>query len=140
MSIHLSNEEMQLVTEFTNITGTSAVDVLDAKDSFVFVVSKGSLGKAIGKQGSMLEKLRNAFNKNVELVEESDNIQGFLTNFFRGIVFQKIDEKNSEGKIILRLHVPIDQKGKAIGRGGEKINKARALLKRHFGVSEFQIT
>ena len=136
--LDFKNDELSLMNSFQSVAGVQAVDVLNEEQRLVFVVEKGALGKALGREAGNLERLRKAFGKNVEVVEGAGDWQGFLQNLFRGISFEKVDF-SEDGKKRLHLTVVPDQKARAIGRGGEKINRARALLKRHYGFEEVRI-
>lgn len=135
----ITNEQIEFVNTLEQITGARAGDVVVSENAVTFLVEKGDLGRAIGKGGENLQKLRNALGKNVELVETSDDLKKFLTNFFHGVTFERYEEKEANGKKSVYLRVNASQKGKVIGKGGEKINACRELVKRHFGVDELRI-
>ncbi len=135
----ITNDEIVLVNALEQITGARASDVVVTDTSVTFIVRKGDLGRAIGRRGENLRKLRNAVCKNVEIVEESDDLKKFLTNLFHGIAFERYEEKEVGGKKSVFLRVNASQKGKAIGKKGDKINTCRKLVKRHFGVDELKI-
>jgi len=138
----ISNDELAFLNTLERATGAKANDVLATDDCVTFIVQQGDLGKAIGKQGANLEHLRRAFGKNVELVEDSETLRGFLANVFRGVEFLSVEEKKDKagGRNVVFLKVSAKHKGKAIGRGGEKINRARALVKREFGYDDLKIS
>ncbi len=135
----ITNDEMVLVNALEQITGARASDVVMTDTSVTFIVRKGDLGRAIGRRGESLRKLRKAIGKNVEIVEESNDLKKFLTNLFHGIAFERYEEKEVGGKKSVFLRVNASQKGKAIGKRGDKINTCRKLVKRHFGVDELKI-
>lgn len=137
--VKLSNEEILLVNALEKATGTHANDVIAMENSIVFLVKKGELGKAIGKRGANLKRLEQSLGRNVDLVEDSNEAMGLLANFFHGIVFQGIEEKNVGGKKTIVLKVNSNQKGLAIGRKGERINCARTLLRRRFAIDKLRI-
>ncbi len=137
----ISNDELALLNTLERSTGAKANDVLATNECVTFIVQQGDLGKAIGKQGANLEHLRRAFGKNVDLVEDAETMRAFLANIFRGIEFLNIEEKeDATGRKVVYLKVGETQRGKAIGRGGEKINRARALVKRKFGYDDVKIS
>ena len=130
----LSNEDFQLVSMLDQKTGAQAVDVVNG-ESVVFILQKGELGKAIGKGGSNMERLRHAFGKNVEFVEYSEELSGFVQNLFRPVEVLALEKNGSE----LTIKVDSLKKGLAIGRGGEKIKRAKLLLKKYFEVENLRI-
>ncbi|MFH0973590.1 MAG: NusA-like transcription termination signal-binding factor [Candidatus Micrarchaeota archaeon] len=138
----ISNDELALLNTLERSTGAKANDVFATNECVTFIVQQGDLGKAIGKQGANLEHLRRAFGKNVDLVEDAETLRAFLANVFRGVEFLSVEEKEdaASGRKIVFLKVSAEHRGKAIGRGGEKINRARALVKRKFGCDDVKIS
>jgi len=124
----LTNEELQIMNMFEQNTGARAEDVVIATDSVVFVVQKGDLGRAIGKHGANIERLHRVFGREVEVVENSDEIGEFVGNLFRPATIERLD--NANGTVTIK--VADKDKGLAIGRGGKRVNRARMLLKRLF--------
>ena len=127
----LSGDEIELLNLLEQTTGARAVDVLVLPDTIVFLVKKGDLGRAIGRQGANITRLSNRLKKRVEVVEYSEELNEFLKNLFKPI---ELEEVKKEGETVY-LKVPAKDKGRVIGRGGEKVNRARALLERHFQVA-----
>ena len=136
----ISAEQLQLISLLERETGAQAMDVLDSPESVVFLVKQGDLGKAIGKNGISLQTLSRKMGKRVEFVEFNESLDGFLGNLFKPVQIHEI-QKNSalDGGQSIVLKVDFQNKGLAIGKGGSKINRARELAKRHFGVSELKI-
>ncbi len=122
---------------FEQLTSVQAFDVLLSQDSVVFVIKTGDLGKAIGKNGLTLARLERTMGRKVELVEFADNLEGFLRNLFKPAKLEQVQINNAGQNVVLR--VEMQNKGLAIGRGGSKINRARELAKRHFGVIELKV-
>lgn len=133
--LKLSNEDLQLLSALDSRTGARAVDVLNGEASIVFLLEKGELGKAIGKGGANLERLRGVFGKNVEFVEYSPELGEFVKNLFKPVEVLGVDKDGSE----VAVKVENAKRGLAIGRGGEKIKRAKALLKKYFGVSDVKL-
>ena len=50
--VELDNDSLKCISIFEGITGAQVADCLITPDSFVFVVSTGEMGRAIGKNGS----------------------------------------------------------------------------------------
>ncbi|NUN11811.1 NusA-like transcription termination signal-binding factor [Candidatus Micrarchaeota archaeon] len=137
MTSVISNEELQLINLLEDSTGAKALDVVNNDDGVIFVVTQGELGKAIGKQGVNIQKLKKQFGKPVEMIEFSPELEVFLKNLFKPVAVEEIDSKE-ENKIV-HIKVDAENKGLAIGRNGSKIKKARLLLKRLFNVDDFKI-
>ncbi|MBI3587923.1 NusA-like transcription termination signal-binding factor [Candidatus Micrarchaeota archaeon] len=139
MPVTLSNEDLQAINLLERSTGARATDVVFGEGSVIFVVAKGDLGRAIGKGGASITKLERAFDKAVEVVEDDGTMQGFLANLFRPVALSEVRESGSPERRTVTVAVNPADKGRAIGRGGERIKKARMLLKRKFGIEDVKI-
>jgi len=135
MNSTLSNEELQLIQMLEQSTGAQALDVLREEDCVTFIVKNGDLGRAIGKDGANIARLKKNLGKNVELVEYSEERKTFLENLFKPVRIQEF--RLEDGGMIIR--VDGKDKGLAIGRGGSRIKRARELMKRHFGIQDLKI-
>ncbi len=126
-----------VVEEFTGVN-PKGVYVLDEK---MFVIcDKKDYGKIIGKQGFNIKKLSNFSKKIVEVIEYHDDPQNFLKallNPAQVIKFEEFDALDG-GKGFI-IEVPEQARGLAIGRGGEKIKKAKFLCKKLFKLSDVRI-
>jgi N utilization substance protein A len=132
--VKLTNDDIKCMTLFQQLTGASVRDCVVDKESAVFVVSEGEIGRAIGKGGSSVMKVRDAFRRRVEVVEYADNPERFVRNIFSAVEIKnlKIDE-TGVSKVIQVVVDPRDR-GTAIGRNGEKVKMARMLMQRYFGM------
>ncbi|MGC8851291.1 MAG: NusA-like transcription termination signal-binding factor [Candidatus Micrarchaeia archaeon] len=137
--VTFSLEDIQLLNAVEAATGAKANDVVKSDNAFIIVVRKGELGKAIGKQGSNITRLRKHLGKDVFVVEDSDTMNGFLANVFAPVPLKAVNLVESEGRKIAVVAVEAKNKGLAIGRGGDKIKRARILAKRKFGIDEVKI-
>ena len=134
--IKLTSNELQYITIFSRMTKATIVDCLVNDGRIMFVVSKGELGKAIGKEAIHLKEARKLFGKQVEVVEKSDDVETFVRNMFPSININsiKITTKTIDDKEKSFVSVLIDpaHRGIAIGREGERVKAANKLLQRYF--------
>ena len=155
--VTLTNDEIKCISIFESLTGATAKDCLLEEGRVVFVVRPGDMGKAIGKGGAAIMRVRQAFRKSVEVFENAETLKGFVRNLFPGVRITKLDVKegpgpgrsgerqvhSAEGRIgttgsgmsrkIVQIKVDDRDRGAVIGRGGERIKLARRLLERHHG-------
>lgn len=120
-------------------TGALARDAVFTDSTIIFVVKQGDLGRVIGKQGKNIQKLKRLFSREIQVVEEASELRHFVSNLFAPAQVQEVKENSADGKKVLFVKVDPKSKGLAIGSRGEKINRARLLLKRHYGVDEVKI-
>jgi N utilization substance protein A len=114
---------------FEEKTGVNARDCFSIEDDIVFVVNEGEAGKAVGKNGLKVRPLRNIFEKNVSVVEFSQDVDRFIKNLFYPGNITKI--KQGDGSI----KVWIEQKDKpaVFSNGARKVKVASVISERYLG-------
>ena len=132
----MSQEELSYISILEGLTGALAVDCILEKDEnrVIFVVRRNDTGKVIGRGGTTIQRLRDHFKRNIEVVEYSDKIERFTINTLSPAKTKKIDVIERSGQKTVIVTVIPKEKGKAIGKNGRNIHRSRMLLKRHFGV------
>jgi N utilization substance protein A len=139
----LNSEEVSLLSMFQDMTGATARDcVVDEKrNRLIFVVAKGQMGLAIGKEGAAVKKIERAVRRPVEVVEWADDIEGLVKNTLGAKYVQevRVSERldGTQGVVVV---VDSRKKGAVLGLGGKNAEKVRLLAKRYFGVGNVQIT
>src|SRR5574340_937607 len=81
--ITFDEQTIKYVALLQDLKRTTVVDCVDAQDRLIFVVKEGDIGKAIGKKGENVAKLKRLFNKDIHVVEFSDEPEKFVANVFR---------------------------------------------------------
>lgn len=115
--------------------------IIDEENGKVtFVVKNGDMGLAIGKKGSTVAKVQKAVDKGVEIVEHSEDPIEFLKNLLAPAQLKttKIIQKEGEEKIA-NIVVEGQNKGLAIGKNGQTIERAKILAKRQHNISDIII-
>jgi N utilization substance protein A len=125
-----------------SVTGATARDcIIDEKlDRVIFVVNKGDMGLAIGKNGATIRTLQDLVGKKIELVEFSGDVVEFIRNMLSSslVLDVKINEKVDGTKIAIAVVDP-KKKGVVVGREGRNAEKARLLARRYFQISNVLI-
>ncbi|MHA1818621.1 MAG: NusA-like transcription termination signal-binding factor [Candidatus Heimdallarchaeota archaeon] len=133
----LSIDELKTMNIFVNITKVSPKDcIIDRKmDRIIFVVKRGSIGTAIGKQGINVKKLKSALAKDIEIIEDDDSPEVFIKNALVPATVEKVVVVRRKNKPDLAfVTIKQGQRGLAIGKDGRNIERARLLAKRHFDI------
>src|SRR6059036_3929065 len=81
--IVFDEQTIKYVALFQDLTLTTVVDCVDAGDKLIFVVKEGDIGKAIGKKGENIAKLKRLINKDIHVVEHSGEPDKYVANVFR---------------------------------------------------------
>jgi N utilization substance protein A len=130
--IELSDDEIKCIAAFEAETNATVKDCLINEAAVAFVVKQGDLGRAIGKKGANITRVRQMFARQVLVFEDAENMEQFIRNLFGQIPVLNINvHEKSDSKTAF---VSVDEKdrGTAIGRNGDRIKVGRELLKRRF--------
>jgi N utilization substance protein A len=140
--IKLSTDQMRLMSLFQNITKATARDCIEdeKQNRIIFVVNEGKMGAAIGKGGSHIKLLQNKIDRNVELVEYSDDPIKFLKNVLNEKYIKEINmSERLDGSQQAIVIVDSAKKGAVVGREGRNAEKARLLARRYFDITSVLI-
>lgn len=141
--IKLSSDQLSLISMFQGMTGATARDCVvdDRMNRVIFVVAKGQMGLAIGKEGVSVKKIERALRRPVEVVEWSDDVEGLLKNALgaKHVLEVRVREGLDGTKEVVVVVDP-RKKGAVVGMGGKNAEKARMLARRYFDVGTVQIT
>jgi N utilization substance protein A len=133
----MSQEEIHYISILEGLTGALAVDCIWDKSGsrVIFVVRRQDTGKVIGRGGTTIRRLRDHFQKHIDIVEYSESLEEFASNTLTPAKTENVEIHEKAGKKTVVITVVQKEKGKAIGKNGRNIQKSRLLMKRHFGVN-----
>ena len=135
MDLKFDTSTMQYITLFENLTKARVKDCLGLEEKIVFIVNKGQLGLAIGKNSVNLKKLKFVLKKNIDIIEYSDDVVVFIKNIFHNYKVINVVIENNNATVIVE---PKD-KGKAIGKNGRNLRAAREIAHRHYGIQSMVV-
>ncbi|KAA0004263.1 MAG: NusA-like transcription termination signal-binding factor [Thermoplasmata archaeon] len=139
MKITLSNDEMHYIALAEDITGAPIIDCIEIEDRITFIVEKGKLGKAIGKNAKNIKSLEKMLKKEVKFVEYDKDKKSFITNLFKPYKLDEVVVMEGEDGTIVNVTITQGDKGKAIGKNGRNINILREIAKRHHDIIKLKI-
>ncbi len=131
-------EMIRTLNMFESLTDVEARDCLITEEEAYFVVPEGKAGMAIGKGGKIVQKVQNQLGKTVKIYEYNDNIGAFINNIVPGDI-RGVDINDSGEQKKVTINVPNKNKGKVLGRDGERIQSIRNILKRTHNVDEVKV-
>ena len=108
--------------------------IVDDKD-ITIIVKEGDLGLVVGKKGAIIKNLKDHYKREIHAYEHSDDPQKFITNLLYPVKVEKVE---INGKTV-KISVNPEEKKRAIGKGGKKINTVKELAKRHFDVENIVV-
>ena len=128
---------MKLMERFTSITRVGLRDCFIENDMAYFIVDKGNIGKAIGKNGSNVIRLEKIFNRKIKIVEFNSD----LLQFIRNVAFPlKIKEIEAEDGRITISAVDLKTRGLLIGRAAKNLRNMESIIRRYFDIKEIRVS
>jgi N utilization substance protein A len=136
--VKLTTEGIRYIALFESLTGAIARDcyVDDENDRVIFVVKKGDMGLAIGKNGNNINRVKKSIGKHIEIVEYSDEVDEFVANALQPVFVKKVQVVVRENRKLAYVEVMSKDRGIAIGKNGRNIQKAKVLAQRHYGLED----
>jgi transcription termination/antitermination protein NusA len=133
--LDLTGEELELLSFFSKITGANAVDFVKTDFGYAFMVDSADLGRAIGKGGATIERLRHAFKQNVFVFADSEDLEAFVRGMFSNIRINSMEIREAMGERSVLMTVHDRDRGLAIGKEGSRIKAAKQILKSKFNAT-----
>lgn len=134
--IKLSTEGIRYIALFEKITGAAVKDCIIDDGRIIYVIKAGDMGAAIGKNGEHINRVKKAVDKQIDLVEYSDEPVVFIKNAFSPITLKSVNITVRNNKRLAYVEVPNKDKGLAIGRNGKNIEKVKLVAKRHHDIDD----
>jgi N utilization substance protein A len=138
-SITFNGDTLRQMSLFQDLTGTTAIDCLASDEKIILVVREGDIGKAVGKKGENINRLKRLLRKEVQVVEYSPDPIVFIKNVFRNYGVREVTLQEKNGRVHAVVSVSPAKKGRAIGREGRNLRLARELVSRHHNVQSLVI-
>ncbi|ESQ24425.1 MAG: NusA family KH domain protein, archaeal [uncultured Acidilobus sp. JCHS] len=134
-------EELRYISILQDLTGAMVYRALedDNDNRIIYLVDRNDVGKAIGRDGRNVKMLSKILNKNIEIVEYANDIDNMVRNLLPGVTVLKVEVTERDGLKTVYVKVKDDEKGKAIGRDGRNVKRARLVLNRLFNVDRVVI-
>src|SRR5881409_1349847 len=129
--IVFDEQTIKYVALFQDLTRTTVVDCVDAGDKLIFVVKEGDIGKAIGKKGENIAKLKRLMNKDIHVVEYSDQPDKFVANVFRNFDVKSVQIEQRGDIVHATVTVEPTKKRRAIRNAYRTLRLSREIISRH---------
>ncbi|MDO8554227.1 MAG: NusA-like transcription termination signal-binding factor [Candidatus Micrarchaeota archaeon] len=130
--VELTNDDLNMFSVFENITRVMPSDYEPSATLLIFLVPVAELGKAIGKNGSNMQKLRDAFKRKVIIIGDMSDPELFVRGMFNNISILSVEVQNIMGDLAIVLTIDEKDRGIAIGKEGERIKAAKEILRKKF--------
>jgi N utilization substance protein A len=97
------------------------------------------MGQAIGPGGEHVQGVESKIGRDVVVVENADNAADFVANALAPAAVYNVTVSENDTTVAY-AEVDSDDRGVAIGKDGRRIELARRLAERHFGIDDIELT
>lgn len=137
MKLVYDEKLMKYIILFENLTKAKVKDAyLGENESIWFIIEKGGMFKAVGKNGSNIKKIENMLKKKIKVIEYNSDICKFVSNLIYPVNAKSI-ELNDKNLII-----SVDDyksKGLLIGRERRNLKGLKEVLLRYFEINNINV-
>ncbi|MFW6141775.1 MAG: NusA-like transcription termination signal-binding factor [Candidatus Saliniplasma sp.] len=137
--ITFNEKTLRYISLFEETTRAKVKDCIDIPEKVIFLVNPGSVEKAIGKGGKNVTKVSNKIDRNVHIIEYSDNPKELLKNIFYSYDVKDVELEEKNGVKHGTVEVAPENKARAIGKKGRNLSIARKIMMRHSDVSSVSV-
>lgn len=137
--VKFNEKTLRYVSLFEDVTGTKVVDCIDIPEKVIFLVKQGQIEQAIGKGGKNVTNVSNKIDRNVHVIEYSDDPETLLKNIFYSYGVKDIDIKEKNDVLHGTVEVKPENKARAIGKKGRNLSIARMIMMRHSDISSVSV-
>ncbi len=135
--IKYSVELMKFISLFESLTKANIKDCFfDDNGQLFFIVEQGDIGKAVGKKGLNVKKLKNMLKRKFRVVEYNDDVVQFIKNLVYPLRLGAV-EMNDD--VIEIKGLDTKTKGLLIGRNAINIRNYENIVKRYFNVGGLKV-
>jgi len=127
--ITYSMETIGYINLFEKTTHAHVKDCFQEGDRLIFVIEKGDIGKAVGKQGANIKKMSAALKKPVKVIEYDPEPVQFLKNLLYPIKPKEI--RAEDDKLIIKT-ADTKEKGQIYGRERTNLKRVQQTLSKYF--------
>lgn len=131
--------DMDLIRSISHIQKIIRVpvkDLIEQEDKYMIVVPDVQLSKAIGKQGSNVQKLEKALKRKIKIVGFNPQVIPFIKNLIFPV---KVKEAIEEDGVITLIPNDMKSRGYLIGRNAANLRQTEEIAKRYFPIKEIKV-
>jgi N utilization substance protein A len=138
MRVTLSGEALQIAGLVEEETDAAVRDCLVEDDRVVVLIGVGEMGKAIGPGGEHVKRIKRRLGTQVTFVEDADRPEAFVASALAPAAVYNVTISEGE-ETVAYAEVDENDRGVAIGSGGQNIETARRLAERHHDIDDIEL-
>lgn len=137
MTITFTEQSLKSIPIFEKVTHARVKDCFDDTiGTLVFIVEHQEIGKALGRGGANIAKLKGMFKRNIRIIEFNPDVIGFIKNVARPIQLKAVEV---EADIYTMIAPDLQSRGYLIGRNASVLRNNEHIVKRYFPVKEIKV-
>lgn len=126
---------LKYISLFESLTGAKVKDCI-TDDRLIFIIEKGNMGLAIGRNGSNLKRVENVLKKPLRIIEFDEDVEQFIRNYSYPL---KMIEVEKEGNSVIIKGKDTKTRAFLIGRDRVNLKKMISIVKRYFDVEDIRV-
>lgn len=126
---------LKYISLFESLTGAKVKDCI-ADDKLIFIIEKGNMGLAIGRNGSNLKRVENVLKKPLRIIEFDEDVDQFIRNYSYPL---KMIEVEKEGNSVIIKGKDTKTRAFLIGRDRANLKKMISIVKRYFDIEDIRV-
>ncbi len=128
---------IQAMALFERFTRSTLRDCLiDHNSTIIFVVGQHQAGKAIGRGGETIRRLRELLKRKIKIVEFDPDITRFVRNLLYPL---EVKDVRIDGDAVVIDGASTANRALLIGKGRQNILRCEEIVKRHFDISAIRV-
>ena len=137
MGIKYDTDTIKLINLFEKVSDVKVKDCL-VNENIIFIVNKGYMGKAIGRNGVKIKKVEDLIKKKIKVVEFSDDVCKFIKNFLAPLKIEEVSIDDNKKLVSIKVN-GISIKAKIIGRNNKNLNNLKKVVSRYFKIDSIRV-
>jgi len=134
--ISFDTDMLKFMGLFENITHSKLKDCFFDREKLVFIVDKGEMGKALGKNKMNIVKLEKMLKRKIKIVEFDENRIQFITNYLAPL---RITDIKEEGEVVTVTGADTKTKGLIIGIKAQNLRNLEKVISKYFTIEEIKV-
>ena len=129
-------DTLRRIALFESITKTAVKDYGDVSNRLLFVVTPGSLFRALGQNNANVEKLEGLLNRKIKIVEFNSSLLQFVVNLLMPLRVKDIKEEDG---LVTITGTDAKTKGLMIGARAQNLRAYENIVKKYFSIKEIKV-
>jgi len=136
--MRLTSDDIFYLNALNTASGANARDCIVQGKVITFLIKKKELGKAIGKDAQAVKKLGEKLRLHVELLEYTENVEGFIKKALYNVKVKEVKVSEKEGKNFVTVALEPGEKRKMM-TNMSRVKRIKALAKRNYSIEDIRI-